>query len=263
MSNRSIFFFKQLSFLLFVILLNFQKAQAQENYEVQVYTSPTLAKNTTIFELHSNFSPKGPKNETDFTHPIHNTLEITTGLADNFELGFYMFTRINNGTYNYIGSHIRPRITVPTSWNWFMGASLSVEGGFVKNEITNEYDADFEIRPIFDKTIGKNYLSVNPTLDGSFKTNEVSFSPNVKYAYAVNPKYSLGIEYYGVTGNPFKWDSYDVQTHQFYFVTDLFFNPKYEVVFGIGHGTTLSSDVWNIKLILGQRVSWKNKKATK
>ena len=45
-----------------LILLNVLSIKAQENYEVQVYTSPTLAKNTTIFELHSNISPSGPKN---------------------------------------------------------------------------------------------------------------------------------------------------------------------------------------------------------
>ncbi len=246
-----------------LILLNVLSIKAQENYEVQVYTSPTLAKNTTIFELHSNISPSGPKNETDFSNPLHETMEITTGIADNFELGFYLFSRINNGTYNYMGSHIRPRITIPTAWKWFMGASLSVEGGFVKNEITNIYDADYEIRPIFDKTIGKNYISVNPTIDGSFKTSEVSFSPNVKYSYTVNPKYSLGIEYYGNTGNPFRWDSYDIQTHQFYLVTDLYLHPDYEFQFGVGHGTTLSSDVWNVKLIIGQRVNWKKTKAKK
>jgi len=155
-----------------------------------------------------------------------------------------------------LGRHISPKITVPTSWNWYFGTSLSVEGGIVKNSTNDNYDADYEIRPIFDKTIGKNYISLNPTLDGSFKTHETSFSPNIKYSYTVNPKYSLGLEYYGSTGNPFKWDKYDIQTHQFYIVTDLYLDNKHEFEFGIGRGTTLSSDVWNIKLILGQRVSW-------
>jgi len=241
--------------LIFLTLL-IQNLNAQETYEVQVYSAPTTPKNTTIFELHSNISPSGPKNESNFTSPLHETMEITTGITDNFELGFYLFNRINQGAFNYMGSHIRPRITVPTSWNWYFGTSLSVEGGIVKNSTNDNYDADYEIRPIFDKTIGKNYISLNPTLDGSFKTHETSFSPNIKYSYTVNPKYSLGLEYYGSTGNPFKWDKYDIQTHQFYIVTDLYLENKNEFEFGIGRGTTLSSDVWNIKLILGQRVSW-------
>lgn len=238
-------------------LFTFNQLIAQESYEIQVYSSPTTQKNTTIFELHSNISPKGPPNVNDFSHPIHETLEITTGLTNNFELGFYLFNRINNGTFQYTGSHIRPRITAPSSWKWYFGTSLSIETGFNKEPITNLYDWGYEIRPIFDKTIGKNYLSLNPTIDGSFTTNEVSFSPNIKYSYAVNPKYSVGIEYYGVTGKPFNWDRYDIQTHQFFLVTDLYFDTKHEIEFGIGRGATQSSDVWNIKLILGQRISWK------
>ena len=31
-------------------------AQAQDNYEIQVYASPTVGKDTTMVELHSNYS---------------------------------------------------------------------------------------------------------------------------------------------------------------------------------------------------------------
>jgi hypothetical protein len=241
----------------FLLLVSFFNLRAQETYEVQVYSSPTTPKNSTIFELHSNISPNGPNNETNFSHPLHETLEITTGISDNFEIGFYLFDRVNDGKYNYMGSHIRPRFTVPTSWNWYFGTSISIESGFVKDPLTNEFDSDFEFRPIFDKTIGKNYFSLNPTIDGSFKTHETTFSPNVKYSYNVNPKYSLGLEYYGSTGNPLKWDNYNLQSHLFYLVTDLYLDPKYEFQFGVGHGTTESSDQWNVKLIVGNRVSWK------
>ncbi len=233
------------------------KTEAQEAYEIQVYSSPVMTKNVTMFELHSNISPSGPKNETNFANPLHETLEITTGFTNNFELGLYVFTRIGDGKFQYIGSHLRPRISVPASWNWKIGASLSLEAGFIKNPFSNATDWDYEIRPIIDKAIKKHYISLNPTFEGSFTTNEISFSPNVKYAFAVNSAYSLGFEYYGSLGKPFNWQRHDLQTHQIYLVTDLFLNPNYEFNFGIGHGMTESSDVWNIKLILGNRVVWK------
>ena len=250
---------KLLLLFLAIIFWGNNSTQAQETYEVQVYSSPTMTKNATIFELHSNISPTGPRNEETFTHPLHETLEITTGITDNFEIGFYLFSRLNQGCYQYSGSHIRPRIAVPTSWQWKMGVSLSVEGGFVKDPASNRYESDYEIRPIFDKTLGKNYISLNPTIDGSITTKQAYFSPNIKYSYTVTPRYALGVEYYGNTGNPFRWDSYDLQTHQFYLVTDLYFDKTHEFEFGVGRGTTASSDVWNIKLILGQRVTWKKK----
>lgn len=261
MNSNFISNFKTSLILIALLTISTTALFAQETYEIEVYSSPTTPKNTSIIELHSNTSPNGPKNETNFTHPLHETIEVTTGITDNFEVGVYFFNRMSNGAFNYMGSHIRPRVTIPKSWNWFMGASISVESGFIKDPFTNEFQLDYEIRPILDKTFGKNYISINPTLDGVLKTKEISFSPNVKYAYEINPKYALGVEYYGVTGNPFHWENLDIQTHQFFIVTYLTLNKKHEIEFGIGRGTTLSSDVWNIKLILGQRINWiKNKK---
>ena len=261
MNSNFIPSFKKQFILIALLIISFNTINAQESYEISVYSSPTTPKNTSIVELHSNISPSGPKNENNFTYPLHETVEVTTGIIDNFEIGVYFFNRINNGNFNYMGSHLRPRITVPKSWNWFIGASLSVESGFIKDPFTNQYKSDYEIRPIFDKTFGRNYISINPTLDGELKTKEISFSPNVKYSYEISPKYALGLEYYGVTGNPFNWENQDIQTHQFFIVTYLTLDKKHEIEFGIGRGTTLSSDVWNIKLILGQRINWsKNKK---
>lgn len=247
--------------LLAVFLLIQSAARAQESYEIQVYASPTMEKNSSMVELHSNISPMGPKNENAFSHPLHETLEITTGISNNFEIGVYLFNRFANGRLMCTGSHIRPRLTVPDSWKWKLGVSLSLEAGFIKDPLTNIVDWAYEIRPIFDKTLGKHYISFNPAIDGSFTSHEVSFSPNIKYSFTVNSTYALGIEYYGAVGKPFSWDPYDQQTHQFYAVTDLSLDPKYEISFGIGLGITASSDQCNIKLILGRHINWKKNNA--
>ena len=235
-------------------------AVAQESYEVQVYASPTLPVRTTILELHSNFSPAGPSAAIHFSHPVHETLEITTGITPQFELGFYIFNRIGDGAFNYTGSHIRPRVTIPESWHWSFGASLSVEAGFIKDPVLHTTEWDYEIRPIFDKTFGKHYFSFNPAFDGSFTTHEFSFEPNFKYAWTVKPKYAIGLEYYGSVGDPLHLDPGHLQTHQLYLVTDLFLHPDYECSFGAGFGMTASSDKLNLKLIVGRRINWKKKK---
>jgi hypothetical protein len=260
MQTRPIAYFVKTIISIPLLLLTSLVTRAQESYEISVYASPTMERNTTMFELHSNVSPSGPVNSTGFMHPLHETLEITTGITNDFEIGVYFFNRFNNGKFDYIGSHIRPRFTVPVSWNWKLGASLSLELGFMKDPGSGMTDWAYEIRPILDKPVGKHYFSFNPTFDGSFTLHEVSFSPNIKYAFAVNSKYALGIEYYGVVGDPFKWDKFDQQTHQVYAVTDLSIDPKYEINFGIGFGVTESSDVCNIKLILGRHIAWGKQK---
>src|SRR5262249_50296462 len=68
-------------------------AQAQENYEIQVYPSETVPRGVTMFELHSNYTRIGcavacPDGMLPTNHAIHETLEITHGWNDWSELGF-------------------------------------------------------------------------------------------------------------------------------------------------------------------------------
>src|SRR3954466_7163986 len=100
--------------------------RAQENYEIQVYGSETVASGRTMVELHSNFIFAGAKERVGSMlpteHAIHETVEITHGWNDWAETGFYIFTSQNPGYgWQWVGSHIRPRVRVPTSWKWRVG----------------------------------------------------------------------------------------------------------------------------------------------
>lgn len=109
-------------------------AAAQENYEIQVYPSETTKKGTTVFELHSNFTGSGTTARTGSllatNGAFHETLEITHGFSDIFEVGFYVFTSDRGADgYRFVGTHIRPRIRAPESWKLPVGLSLSTEFG--------------------------------------------------------------------------------------------------------------------------------------
>ncbi len=249
-----------ISFLFLFLGLNLiaQYAIAQDAGEIQVYGSATTPKYTTMIELHSNYTFEGPKSNTNY-HPFLQTLEVTTGLSKDAELGFYVFTYNLDGKLQYTGSHIRPRIKAPDNWNWPVGASLSTELGFDKDPFTNDLDWGAEIRPIFDKTIGDHYWAFNPSLGVSFTNKETLFEPNFKYAYASSPKANIGFEYYGNTGKLFSPYKLPNQEHQLYLVLDLFLHPLYEFNFGIGKGFTESSNGLNVKCYVGRRINWKQK----
>ncbi len=249
-----------ISFLFLFLGLNLiaQNANAQDAGEIQVYGSATTPKYTTMIELHSNYTFEGPKSNTNY-HPFLQTLEVTTGLSKDAELGFYVFTYNLDGKLQYTGSHIRPRIKAPDNWNWPVGASLSTELGFDKDPFTNDLDWGAEIRPIFDKTIGDHYWAFNPSLGVSFTNKETLFEPNFKYAYASSPKANIGFEYYGNTGKLFSPYKLPNQEHQLYLVLDLFLHPLYEFNFGIGKGFTESSNGLNVKCYVGRRINWKQK----
>ncbi|MES2005780.1 MAG: hypothetical protein V4450_14775 [Bacteroidota bacterium] len=248
---------------LFPLLLH-----AQENYEIQVYSSPTMTKGQTIFELHSNYTLQGGKDIVKGVlpsyHSVHETLEITHGITNNFELGFYLFTNYTpQHGWKVIGTHIRPRIAAPDSWKLPVGLSLSAEIGWQNKEYSAE-TFNMELRPIIDKTFGKFYLSFNPTMGITFsgvdKPSAPAFAPNVKASYAVSPKISLGTEYYGDLGPLNQFEKLPEQNHALFFVADLYLDPKWEINFGPGFGLTEATDGLVMKLILGRRIDWKRHK---
>ncbi len=76
-------------------------ARAQDNDEVQIYGSETIAPGRTMAELHSNFTAQGRRTVEDGFYPTwhatHETLEITHGFTQWAEVGFYVFTSERSG----------------------------------------------------------------------------------------------------------------------------------------------------------------------
>lgn len=235
--------------------------KAQDNYEIQVYGSETLEESRTMLELHSNFTFDGIKTTTagvlPTNHVFHETIEITHGWTPWFETGFYFFNSIGSGGRTaYVGSHIRPRVAVPADWKWPVGVSLSVEFGFQKAAYSAN-TSTLEIRPIIDKKWGRVYVSLNPTLEKSYKGPDQNrglfFSPNLKGSYDVSKVVALGLEYYGSTGPFFKYYPIQEEEHQLFVATDLNFSPDWEFNAGYGFGLTSSTDKSILKIIVGRR----------
>ena len=234
---------------------------AQGNYEVQVYPSEIQAKGSTMVELHTNFTFQGTKTTGDGTlptnHQLHETLEITRGLNDWFETGFYLFTSYQAGHgWDLVGTHIRPRVGVPERYHLPVGLSLSTEFGW-QRPLFSADTWTWEIRPIVDKKIGRTYLSFNPTVDKSFRGPEqprgVGFSPNFKISYDVTGKVAAGVEYYGSYGPLSGFDPLHDQAQQILPALDLDLGKNWEFNFGVGWGVTAATDRLLVKLILGRR----------
>jgi len=246
-------------------------ASTQDNYEIQVYSYDTVAPRSTMFEIHSNFTVDGSKTVQDgvlpTNHAEHETLEITQGINDWAEVGFYLFSSIQpNDGWQWVGDHIRPRVRVPDRWHWPVGVSVSNEIGYQRHA----FSADtwtWEIRPIIDKKIGPWYLDFNPTLDRSFHGPSVNqgvvFSPNAKVSYDFTKKIAGGLEYYASYGPVTGFDPLQDQQQQFFPSIDVDFGPECEFNFGVGVGVTRSTDHLIVKCIIGRRFSWPHGKGSK
>ena len=242
---------------------------AQENYEIQVYASPTMTKGFSMVELHSNFTFDGEKSIIDKVRPsfhsLHETLEITNGLTKNFELGFYLFTNYTSPYgYQVVGAHIRPRVCVPEEWHWPFGASLSAEFGYQKADYSDQ-TWNIELRPIIDKQFNHFYLGFNPvfgiSLKGTDNSHTPSFEPNVKTSWTFN-KVALGFEYYGDMGPVNNMPSLSQQGHTLFAAADLYIDPRWEFNIGPGWGLTPATDGFIFKILVGRRFPWHPKKET-
>lgn len=255
---------------LFIVMFGVRVTAAQNNYEIQVYGSDTLAPKTTMVELHSNFTVKGTKPQPGSVfdenglyptnHALHETIEITHGINNWSEVGFYIFTNSRNGEgVQWVGDHIRPRVRAPDSWHWPVGVSLSLEFGYQRRVFSTD-TWTLEIRPIVDKQIGRWYLVFNPTLGRSFHglnvSQGVTFGPNAKVSYDFNRYISGGLEYYADYGRFFDPDSLHNQQQQFFPVIDLNVSPQWEINFGAGIGPTAGTDHLIVKAIIGRRFDW-------
>jgi hypothetical protein len=250
-------------------------ANAQDNYEIQVYGSETVAPQTTMLELHSNFTAEGslPAPGSKFTaegvyptnHAEHETVEITQGINSWSEVGFYIFTSARSGEgWQWVGDHIRPRVRAPERWHWPVGASLSMEFGY-QRAVFDRDTWTMELRPIVDKQTGRWYLAVNPALERSFHgpsvAEGVGFSPSAKFSYDFNKYVSGGLEYYAAYGSITGVLPFREQEQQFFPTIDLNVSPNWEINFGVGIGVTSSTDHLIVKGILGRRFDWTHHRA--
>jgi hypothetical protein len=246
---------------LFFLLLFFslQYLHAQADNEIQVYASPTIQNKWTIFELHSNYTFKGSKflANPKTAHWVNETLEITHGFANDFEIGFYTFTgKSPNGGFHYLGNQIRPRVTIPEKWNWPLGASLSMEFGFFRPETDSNFIWQGEIRPIIDKTAGNWYFAFNPNLEFvlSGEDKQLVFTPQIKSVYTIKKIVGIGLEYYSALGTFEKFLPVSQQEHLLGPMIDLYFDPMWEVNGGFLFGLTKNSNQRIFKLLLGRRI---------
>ncbi len=244
-----------------IFLLGISGAQAQDDYEIQVYASETVPPGMTMFELHTNVTVRGEREVLGgvmpSNHAVHETLEITHGFTPWFETGFYVFTSVQPGAgWEWVGDHVSPRVRVPEEWEWPVGASLSTEIGYQRARFSEDIWT-WELRPIFDRQWGPWYFSVNPafekSLEGANEGHPWTFAPSAKFSFDLTQEVALGAEYYGSLGSVTHFSPGPQQQHQIFPALDLNLSPEMEFNFGVGWGLTSSTDRLVVKLILGWR----------
>jgi hypothetical protein len=236
-------------------------ARAQDNYEIQVYGAELVPRGATMVELHSNYTFRDSGDSApgvrSSRHAVHETIEITHGFTEWLEVGVYVFTSADPRVgWQWVGDHVRPRVSVPERWHWPVGVSLSQEIGYQRRAYSED-TWTWEIRPIVDRRFGRAYVSLNPVIDRSLKGPAAGagfgFSPNALVSLDVAPRVTVALEYYGGFGPISDPSPLDRSEQQLFPAVDIDFGPDWEFNAGVGVGLTPATDRLLAKFILGRR----------
>ncbi len=237
------------------------RCPAQDNYEIQVYGSDLVPAGATMVEIHSNFTTRNGValgvGQYSTYHALHETLEITHGFSEFFELGYYNFTSFQPGTgFSWVGTHLRPRFAIPARWHWPVGLSLSQEIGYQRKEFSPD-TWTWEFRPIIDQKIGRFYWSVNPviglSLAGASRSEGPEFAPNVQVNYDLSKRVNVALEYYGVFGPLSGFPAVNRTEQELFPAINYDFGPAWEFNLGAGIALTSVTDNVVLKIIVGHR----------
>src|SRR5437870_4386472 len=143
-------------------------AAAQDNFQIQVNGSETVAPGSTLVELFSSAAAQGTtRTENGVLRSqgaFHETLGITQGWTAWLETGFFVLTSVKpDSGWEWAGARVQPRVRAPDGWHLPVGLSLSVQVGYERRA----FSADtwtLDIGPTIDTQWGPWYVSFNPTL---------------------------------------------------------------------------------------------------
>ena len=162
-----------------------------------------------MVELHSNFTPEGQKYVIDGVYPTnhqeHETIEITEGLNDWSEVGFYVFHQRAGRPRRAVGRRPHPPARARARYLALAGGRQPVDRdrlparGLLARHLDVGDSADRRQVPS-----GRWYFAVNPALERTWHGPDVNqgigFSPGAKFSYDFTKEVNGGVEYYADYG---------------------------------------------------------------
>ena len=190
------------------------------------------------------------------TYAAHETVELVTGLTSWSEIGAYVMTSEQMGPLvRAIGGAVRYKARIPGAWNWPVNVALSTELEYDDPRYSTD-TWTWEIRPVIDRSFGRWYVSMNPTiertLEGAGTVNGMQFAPSAKGSFDFTEKLTGGVEYYAAYGKIGGFAPGASRVQQLFGVVDLHFSPLWEINAGLGAGATPATSRLVGKLILGR-----------
>lgn len=225
--------------------------------EIQVYMDDLSAPGQFGIDVHNNFVISGASaptypGELPPRHVYRLTPEFYYGLTRTLELGLYVLTTKgpqDNGRVE--GGKVRLKYIAPhdTEAGFFWGMNL--EAGRTGARVS-ETPWNAQLKGIVGYRSGPWTVAANPNLDWSLSKHSgpVAASVDVKVAYAMATKTSIGFESYNELGPLSHLQALNRNSKTLYAVIDQEIGGL-DVNAGLGRGLTNDADRWVLKFIVG------------
>lgn len=233
-------------------------AGAIDFYEIQIYSTETVARGHLQAELHSNsvITTSGAEAHAALRpYEIHETLEATYGLSDQIEIGQYFATaKLDNGKYEYAGSRTKLHFGLRNPSTWLVALGGNIELGYMRSA-AEDNPLTFEMRPILERRWHRALLIANLALVKPFRgpgTHQgVTFSPSGMLSYDLAEWLTPALEYYADLGPLQAIPGVEGQEHFLVPALNLNVLPQLEINLGTGVGLTRESRGIFVKSIVG------------
>ena len=242
--------------VILALLSRAASAADQVHDEIQVYNADIADIGQWTVEQHLNYAAVGqtqPEVRGGFSsnHSLQGTPEFAYGVADWWELGFYIpFAVGSSGQLLSDGGKIRNLFVVPDAAKRSFFYGVNFELGYELPRFSSTLWG-LEIRPIIGVRNKEWEFIVNPIVDVSFgSAGEADFAPAARLARNLGNDRFVGIEYYADYGKIGDFLPLRQQSQQLFAVTD-FKVATVDVELGAGYGFTPGSDRFVLKAIVG------------
>jgi hypothetical protein len=221
-------------------------ARALDPFEIQVYDGTANKRGEPGVELHLNVSASA----------FHATLEPSYGVTDWLELGAYLQSALQDGSYQFAGVKARCKVVTPPGWQPPLRLGVNVELSWLPAKFDpSQWGA--ELRPIIAWEDARWLLAFNPIVDFSFALPGSAEGPSFEPAAMAKVKLfggklAAGPEYYAALatfggGVP----ALREQQHVLFAAVDLLAVEGLELNVALGHGLTSTSPGLVGKAIVG------------
>jgi hypothetical protein len=240
------------------MLLLSHAAHALNYFELEVYPYKTAAQGEVELENFTTYTRRGSQ---DMLVPDNNkgltrsTFEASYGVTEKTEVAGYVdYSHARGqGDWDLKGSRWHARTRFAEKGELPVDLGLYAEVEFPRKD---DNDAEFELRGIIEKDLGKWTLDINPIFEKVLKGAEKNEGWELQYAasviYRLDERWHPRLDFFGDFGLLRDFEGRDEQKHLISPAVDIMFGHGLSASFGVAYGQTKASE----QQLVRARVEW-------